>query len=121
MAARGLEPYLAAMRRHYRGQVDLERWWPAASRFEVIVGAVLVQNTAWGNVEKAMAELRRAGKLSIRGIRSLSEAELGPLIRSAGTWRVKARRLRGWVGGSTASTAAACGGCSRSRRQRCGS
>ncbi|HWG37064.1 MAG TPA: hypothetical protein VN690_05045 [Terriglobales bacterium] len=97
MAALALEPYLAAMRGRFGGEMDLDRWWPARSRFEVVVGAVLVQNTAWANVERAIAALRRAGKLSIAGIRSLDEAELGPLIRSSGTWRVKARRLRGFV------------------------
>lgn len=78
--------------------LDLDHWWPAATPFEVIVGAILVQNTAWGNVEKAMAALRGAKRLSLAGIRALSAEELGPLIRSSGFWRQKARRLRGFVG-----------------------
>jgi len=76
---------------------DPDTWWPARSRFEVIAGAILVQNTAWTNVTRALASLRAAGRLSLSGIRGLDEAELGLLIRSAGCWRQKARRLRGFV------------------------
>ncbi|HVB40502.1 MAG TPA: hypothetical protein VNE83_06350 [Terriglobales bacterium] len=77
--------------------LDLDHWWPAASPFEVIVGAILVQNTAWSNAAQAIAALRGAKRLSLAGIRELSEAELGELIRSSGFWRQKARRLRGFV------------------------
>lgn len=88
--------YEAALRAHFAG-LDLDRWWPARSRFEVIAGALLVQNTQWSNAVLALRSLRRAGKLSLAGVRSLSEAELGARIRSAGTWRQKARRLKGFV------------------------
>ena len=69
-------------------------WWPARSRFEVCVGAVLTQNTAWRNVENAIENLRRAGRLSARGILELGHDELAALIRPAGYFNVKARRLR---------------------------
>ncbi|MGH9465916.1 MAG: endonuclease III domain-containing protein [Terriglobales bacterium] len=85
-----------AMRAHFAG-LDLERWWPARTRFEMIAGALLVQNTSWTNVARALARLRAAGQLSAAGIRRLSQPELGQLIRCAGTWRIKARRLRGFV------------------------
>ncbi|MGH9414835.1 MAG: endonuclease III domain-containing protein [Terriglobales bacterium] len=88
--------YEQALRTHFAG-LDLDRWWPARTRFEMIAGAFLVQNTSWSNVQKAMASLRAAGKLSLAGVRSLSEAELGALIRSSGSWRQKARRLRQFV------------------------
>jgi endonuclease III related protein len=74
-----------------------QHWWPAQSRFEVIVGAFLTQNTAWTNVEKAMAQLRRARALSLGGIRDTPTAKLEQLIRSAGYFRQKARRLKTFV------------------------
>lgn len=69
-------------------------WWPGGSAFDVCVGAVLVQNTAWGNVEKVLALLRRRGLLSFEALRRLPPSRLAPLLRSSGTFRVKARRLR---------------------------
>lgn len=74
-----------------------QHWWPARSRFEVIVGAFLTQNTAWTNVEKAMAQLREAGVLSVDGIRRTPQAKLERLIRSAGYFRQKAQRLKNFV------------------------
>jgi endonuclease III related protein len=74
-----------------------QHWWPAQSRFEVIVGAYLTQNTAWTNVEKALANLRAARLLSMRGIRQASLAELKRLIRPAGYFRQKAKRLKIFV------------------------
>lgn len=69
-------------------------WWPAETPFEVMVGAVLVQNTAWKNVERAIANLREAGALSAGKLLALPEAELAQLIRPAGYFNVKAKRLR---------------------------
>ena len=74
-----------------------QHWWPAQSRFEVIIGAFLTQNTAWANVEKAMAQLRRARALSLGGIRSTPLPRLEQLIRSAGYFRQKAARLKNFV------------------------
>lgn len=91
-----LGKYEKAMRSHFAA-LDLDHWWPARTQFEMIAGALLVQNTNWGNVQMAIRSLRAAGKLSLAGVRSLSEAELGRLIRSAGAWRQKARRLRAFV------------------------
>ena len=69
-------------------------WWPADSPFEVMVGAVLTQNTAWGNVEKAIAALKAARLLEPRAMRGLAVGDLEALIRPAGFFRVKAQRLR---------------------------
>ena len=69
-------------------------WWPARSRFEVAVGAVLTQHTAWAGVARAIGNLRAARRLGPRRLRQLSLPRLGRLIRPAGTWRLKARRLR---------------------------
>jgi endonuclease III related protein len=74
-----------------------QHWWPAETSFEVIVGAYLTQNTAWTNVEKALAQLRYAGVLSVEGIRSIEVSELEKLIRSAGYFRQKASRLKQFV------------------------
>lgn len=72
-------------------------WWPAESPFEVCVGAILTQNTNWGNVEKAIANLKQAGQLSVTGIALLTEAELATLIRPAGYFNVKSARLKAFV------------------------
>ena len=74
-----------------------QHWWPAQSRFEMIVGAYLTQNTSWTNVEKALASLRKARLLSISGIRNTPQPKLEQLIRSAGYFRQKAQRLKTFV------------------------
>ena len=74
-----------------------QHWWPAETRFEVIVGAYLTQNTAWTNVELALANLRQAGVLSVEGIRKVSLRRLGRLIRPSGYFRQKAARLKIFV------------------------
>lgn len=74
-----------------------QNWWPAQSRFEVIVGAYLTQNTAWGNVEKAIANLRRARVLTVKSIREVPLGRLQNLIRSSGYFRQKARKLKTFV------------------------
>jgi endonuclease III related protein len=74
-----------------------QHWWPGHTRFEVIVGAYLTQNTAWINVEKALANLRAARKLSVAGIRNLPLAKLEKLIRPSGYFRQKAKRMKIFV------------------------
>ncbi len=71
-----------------------QHWWPGQTPFEVIVGAVLVQNTNWKNVERAIGNLREAGLLEPRRLAKVPLAELEELIRPAGYYRIKARRLR---------------------------
>ncbi len=72
----------------------LQHWWPGDSPFEIIVGAVLVQNTSWKNVERAIDNIREAGLLSARALYDLPPAELAELIRPAGYFQVKSKRLR---------------------------
>jgi len=72
-------------------------WWPARTRFEVIVGAILTQNTAWGNVERAIANLRRARLLSPRALAGAPLRRLARLVRPSGYFRQKARRLKTFV------------------------
>ena len=69
-------------------------WWPGDSAFEIMVGAVLTQNTAWTNVEKAIANLKRACVLSPRAIVESHPRRLASLIRPSGYYNVKAKRLR---------------------------
>jgi endonuclease-3 related protein len=71
-----------------------QNWWPGESPFEVMVGAVLVQNTAWRNVERAIQNLREEGVMSPRELYKLPAEELAELIRPAGYYQVKAKRLR---------------------------
>lgn len=72
-------------------------WWPAESPFEVCVGAILVQNTSWRNVERALDLLRARGLLSFEALDVLTADEIAPLVRSSGVFRVKARRLRAFL------------------------
>ncbi len=89
-----------AIRTYYRSLFKAwgaQHWWPAQSEFEVIVGAYLTQNTAWTNVERALRNLRAAGLLSVSGIRGVPLSELEALIRPAGYFRQKAKRLKLFV------------------------
>jgi endonuclease-3 related protein len=70
-----------------------QHWWPGDSVFEIMVGAVLTQNTAWTNVERAIDNLKAAGLLELPGILNTPPAELAQLIRPAGYFNVKAKRL----------------------------
>jgi endonuclease-3 related protein len=69
-------------------------WWPADTPFEVVIGAILTQNTNWNNVEKAMTNLRQADALSIDAVLNLEREKLEQLIRPSGFFRQKAERLQ---------------------------
>lgn len=80
-----------------------QHWWPAEGPFEVMVGAILTQSAAWGNVEKAITGLKAAGVLSPGALRRLSLAELAHLIRPCGYYNAKALKLKSlaqWLGES---------------------
>lgn len=88
------------LRRAYRlmfARFGHQRWWPGETPFEICVGAILVQNTSWTNVERAISNLKAAGFLSPRKLFAMPEAELARLIRPAGYFNVKARRLRAFL------------------------
>ena len=77
-----------------------QHWWPAESPFEVVVGAVLTQNTSWKNVEKALTSLKNARQLELDRIAVLPHEDLAELIKSSGFFNVKAKRLKnlcGWL------------------------
>jgi endonuclease-3 related protein len=72
-------------------------WWPGNSPFETIVGAVLTQNTAWTNVDKALTNLRAAECMAPQAMRDITEEELALLIRPSGYFNTKARKLKAVV------------------------
>ena len=74
-----------------------QRWWPAETPFEVILGAYLTQNTAWKSVERSLANLRQAGALTPKGLRSISLDDLQTLIRPSGFATRKAPALKAFV------------------------
>lgn len=90
---RRLEPVFDALARHYGPQ----HWWPARHSFEMIAGALLVQNTAWTNAQRALDNLTAARALSVQGILDLDELTLQELVRPSGYYRQKAAKLRSFA------------------------
>ena len=95
-------PAIRGWYRRLYARLGPQRWWPGDTPFEIAVGAVLTQNTAWTNAAKAIANLRGAGALSFRGLKRLSAKRLAALIRPSGYYNQKARKLRAllaWLAG----------------------
>ena len=90
--ARLLRLYVALLRR-----LGPQRWWRGRSGYEIAVGAILTQNTAWTNAARGVVALRGRRVLDARRLMAMSETALGELIRPAGTNRLKARRLRAFT------------------------
>jgi len=74
-----------------------QHWWPGDTPFEIAVGAILTQNTNWGNVEKAIDNLRAARALSAQKIHEMPIDKLAALIRPAGYFNIKAKRLKAFI------------------------
>jgi endonuclease III related protein len=74
-----------------------QHWWPAESPLEMIVGAILTQSAAWSNVEKAIANLKREGTLSLQALRRIRQEELGRLVYASGYYNSKARKLKAFA------------------------
>ncbi|MBI5492526.1 MAG: endonuclease III domain-containing protein [Deltaproteobacteria bacterium] len=72
-------------------------WWPGETPFEVIIGAILTQNTSWSNVEKAIANLKKEKLLTPKRLHALKAGELAAHIRPAGYFNVKAKRLKNFL------------------------
>jgi endonuclease-3 related protein len=72
-------------------------WWPAKTPFEVIVGAILTQSTSWGNVERAIDNLRAARMLTPQAILKVRPSLLATLVRPSGYFRQKAKKLKAFV------------------------
>ena len=88
------------LERYYRALYSAtgpQHWWPGRTPFEVIVGAILTQNTAWSNVERAIANLRRERLLTPLALERVHRRRLEGLIRSSGYFRQKARKLKEFV------------------------
>src|SRR5579863_5396928 len=79
------------------GALGPMHWWPAQTPFEVIVGAILTQSTAWGNVERAIANLRAARMLTPEAMLGVSLPRLASLVRPSGYFRQKAKKLKSFV------------------------
>jgi endonuclease-3 related protein len=90
--ARLLRLYRDLLRRH-----GPQHWWPGRSAFEIAAGAILTQHTAWTSAARAVAALRARGLLAPAQLAALPEHELAEVIRPAGTYRLKARRLRAFT------------------------
>ena len=74
-----------------------QHWWPGETQFEIVIGAILTQNTSWANVEKAIANLKSAGSLNAEALHNLDHAQLAQLIRPAGYFNIKAKRLMSFL------------------------
>jgi len=85
---------LPAVYRALSGRFGPQHWWPADSPFEVMVGAVLTQNTAWSNVEKALVNLRTRDKLEAAAIVRARHDHLAGWLRPSGYFNIKATRLK---------------------------
>jgi endonuclease-3 related protein len=72
-------------------------WWPGDGPLEVCIGAILTQNTSWTNVEKALDNLRNTGAISISVLHQMGCDSLAELIRPAGYYNVKAKRLKNFI------------------------
>lgn len=91
------EPILLGYYRSLLAAHGPQHWWPGRTRFEVIVGAILTQNTAWVNVERALAKLRDEKLLTPAAMESVPAARLARLIRASGYFRQKAKTLKAFV------------------------
>ncbi len=72
-------------------------WWPGETPFEVALGAILTQNTNWGNVARVIARLKELELLSLQALQGLPQAELAELLRPAGYFNIKASRLKNFL------------------------
>jgi endonuclease-3 related protein len=93
-ASRDAQPPLDEYYNSMFAALGPQHWWPGKTAFEVILGAILTQNTSWNNVEGALTKLRAARLLSPAAIERVSLRRLELLIRSSGYYRQKARKLK---------------------------
>jgi endonuclease III related protein len=94
------QPFKSVLHRYYDTLFAAhgpQHWWPGRTSFEVIVGAILTQNTSWTNVEPAIENLRRAKLLTPRAIEAVPFSRLARLIRSSGYFRQKAKKLKAFT------------------------
>lgn len=75
-----------------------QKWWPADSKFEVIIGAILTQNTSWSNVQRAIENLKKEKALSPEKLNRLTISRLGQIIKPSGFYNIKAKRIKAFLG-----------------------
>jgi len=92
-----LEDLLMTAYRLMLGHFGPRNWWPADTPFEVMIGAVLTQNTAWGNVEKAIENIKSADALSLEKLYDVPDETLAEWIRPSGYYNLKTKRLKALV------------------------
>ncbi|MCM8775807.1 MAG: endonuclease III domain-containing protein [Candidatus Omnitrophica bacterium] len=98
LASRHLRPEeLGTIYRLLRNAFGHQHWWPGESPFEVMIGAILTQNTAWANVEKAIRNLKDAHQLTPQALRVMTKPKLARLIRPAGYFNIKADRIKHFI------------------------
>jgi len=89
---------LALMYKKLYASFGPQHWWPGETPFEIAVGAILTQNTNWGNVEKAIVNLKDADVLKPAALHDMSHERLAALIRPAGYFNIKTKRLKNFIG-----------------------
>ncbi len=89
------EPALRSIYTMLRNEFGFLDWWPGDTKLEVVVGAVLTQQTSWKNVEKAIGSIKAANAMNLEKLAGMRLPKLESLIRSSGFYRQKARRLKG--------------------------
>jgi endonuclease-3 related protein len=87
-------PPLGGYLKRLEERLEKQRWWPRRTRFEVMVGAILTQSTAWGDLALAIRNLRRAHTSTAKTIRAMATAKLARLVRPSGYYRQKAKKLK---------------------------
>ena len=95
--ARSLNRQLTEIYRILLARYGPQHWWPADTAFEVIVGAILTQSAAWGNVEKAISNLKQAGVMTPASLRNLPLGKLAKLIYPSGYYNAKALKLKSFL------------------------
>lgn len=80
------------------GRFGPRHWWPAETPFEVMVGAVLTQNTSWANVERAIGNIKKEKLLDPQSLSRIPRRRLAALIKPSGYYNIKAKRLKSFVG-----------------------
>jgi len=88
---------LALMYKKLYASFGPQHWWPGETPFEVAVGAILTQNTSWSNVERAIANLKNNKVLNPKALHDMSQARLASLLRPAGYFNIKAKRLKNFI------------------------
>ncbi len=89
--------YLMEVYRRLYEEYGPQHWWPAESQLEVVLGAILTQSAAWGNVEKALARLKASDCWSVESLRDVEEGLLAEIIRPSGYFNSKARKLKAFI------------------------